>query len=301
MNYQNALTRLTDVKIEYSENTLLAPHTSFRIGGAARLAVFPSSCDEAVKVFDILREENIPTLVLGNGTNVLVSDDGYDGAAVILTGMRACSVSGKSITAEAGVPLTRLAGYAAKNSLAGLEFAYGIPGTLGGGIYMNAGAYGGDMSQVVTSSRYYDLASGECGTASGAAHEFAYRHSVYMDSTKVILSAALTLTHGERDEIEAKMNDYMSRRREKQPLEYPSAGSTFKRGNGFITSQIIDEVGLKGRRVGGAEVSEKHAGFVINRGGATAKDVLELIEIIKDEVKNKTGYDIECEVRYIGN
>ena len=301
MNYQNALTRLTDVKIEYSENALLAPHTSFRIGGAARLAVFPSSCDEAVKVFDILREENIPTLVLGNGTNVLVSDDGYDGAAVILTGVRECSVSGKSITAEAGVPLTKLAGYAAKNSLTGLEFAYGIPGTLGGGIYMNAGAYGGDMSQVVTSSRYYDLASGECGTVDGTSHEFTYRHSVYMDSTKVILSATLTLTHGERDEIEAKMNDYMSRRREKQPLEYPSAGSTFKRGNGFITSQIIDEVGLKGRRVGGAEVSEKHAGFVINRGGATAKDVLELIEIIRDEVKNKTGHDIECEVRYIGN
>lgn len=302
MNYQNALARLTDVKIEYSENTLLAPHTSFRIGGAARLAVFPSSCDEAVMVFDILREENIPTLVLGNGTNVLVSDDGYNGAAVILTGMRTCSVSGESITADAGVPLTRLAIEAAKNSLAGLEFAYGIPGTVGGGIYMNAGAYGGDMSQVVVSSRYYDLASGECGTVDdGTAHEFAYRHSVYMNSTKVILSATLTLTHSERDEIESKMNDYMSRRREKQPLEYPSAGSTFKRGNGFITSQIIDEVGLKGRRVGGAEVSEKHAGFVINRGGATAKDVLELIDIIKAEVKNKTGYDIECEVRYIGN
>ncbi len=301
MNYQNALTRLTDVKIEYSENTLLAPHTSFRIGGAARLAVFPKSRDEAVKVFDILRDENIPTLVLGNGTNVLVSDDGYDGAAVILTNMRACSVSGESITAEAGVPLTRLAIAAAKDSLAGLEFAYGIPGTVGGGVYMNAGAYGGDMSQVVVSSEYYDLASGERGTVSGAAHEFSYRHSVYMDSKRVILSATLTLIRGERSEIEAKMNDYMSRRREKQPLEYPSAGSTFKRGNGFITSQIIDEVGLKGRRVGGAEVSEKHAGFVINRGGATAKDVLELIYIIKAEVKNKTGYDIECEVKYIGN
>ncbi|MBQ8250174.1 MAG: UDP-N-acetylmuramate dehydrogenase [Clostridia bacterium] len=299
MDYTCALTRLTDAKIEYSENTPLAPFTSFRIGGAARIAVFPKSCDEAAVVFDILRGESVPTVVLGNGTNVLVSDDGYNGAAVILSGLRSCTVSGETITADAGVPLTGLALTAAKHSLTGLEFAYGIPGTLGGAIYMNAGAYGGDMSQVTVSSRYYDLESGEVGVITGEAHEFAYRHSVYMDSSKVILSVTLQLALGERSEIEAKMNDFMSRRREKQPLEYPSAGSTFKRGNGFITSQVIDEVGLKGRSVGGAEVSEKHAGFVINKGGATAKDVLSLIDIIKSEVKQKTGYDIECEIRYI--
>ena len=301
MNYTRALSRLTDAKIEYSENTPLAQYTSFRIGGQARIAVFPKSCDEAVTVFDILRTEAVPTVILGNGTNVLVSDDGYNGAAVILSGLRSCTVSGGMITADAGVPLTSLALTAAKNSLSGLEFAYGIPGTLGGAIYMNAGAYGGEMSQVIASSRYYDLATGECGVIAGEAHEFAYRHSVYMDSTKVILSAAIQLTPGQRDYIEERMNGYMSKRREKQPLEYPSAGSTFKRGNGFITSQVIDEVGLKGRRVGAAEVSEKHAGFVINKGGATAKDVLALVEIIKNEVKEKTGYDIECEIRYIGS
>ena len=301
MDYTRTLTRLTDAKIEYSQNIPLAQYTSFRIGGEAKIAVFPKSCDEATTVFDILCEEGIPTVVLGNGTNVLVSDDGYNGAAVILSGLRSCTVSDEFITADAGVSLTHLALTAAKHSLTGLEFAYGIPGTLGGAIYMNAGAYGGDMSQVTVSSRYYDLESGELGKIEGDAHEFAYRHSVYMDTAKVILSVTLRLAVGERCEIEAKMNDFMSRRREKQPLEYPSAGSTFKRGNGFITSQVIDEVGLKGRCVGGAQVSEKHAGFVINKGGATANDVLSLIDIIKAEVKQKTGYDIECEVRYIGN
>ncbi len=299
MDYTCAVARLTDAKIEYSENTPLAPLTSFRIGGNARIAVFPKSCDEVITVFDILRLEAVPTVVLGNGTNVLVSDDGYNGAAVILSGLRSCTVSGESITADAGIPLTGLALTASKHSLSGLEFAYGIPGTLGGAIYMNAGAYGGDMSQVTVSSRYYDLTSGEVGVITGGEHEFAYRHSVYMDSTKVILSVTLQLKTGDKSEIEAKMNDFMSRRREKQPLEYPSAGSTFKRGNGFITSQVIDEVGLKGRSVGGAQVSEKHAGFVINKGGAVAKDVLALIDIIKKEVKEKTGYEIECEIRYI--
>ena len=299
MNYKNAALRLMDAKIEYGENTPLAPYTSFRIGGAARLVVFPKSCDEALAAFDILRGEGARVMVLGNGTNVLVADEGYDGAAVILSGMRSYTVDGEYITADAGVPLTKLALIAAKDSLSGLEFAYGIPGTLGGGVYMNAGAYGGEMAQVVVSTRYYDLETGECGTCDGAAHEFAYRHSVYMDSSKIVLSATVKLARGDKGEIEAAMADYMSRRRDKQPLEYPSAGSVFKRGRGFITAQKIDEAGLKGRRVGGAEVSEKHAGFIINKGGATAKDVLALIEIIKAEVYEKFALEIECEVRYI--
>ena len=213
--------------------------------------------------------------------------------------MRTYAVEGEHITADAGIPLTKLASVAAKEWLSGLEFAYGIPGTLGGGIYMNAGAYGGEMSQVVVSSRYYDAATGECGIYDGAAHEFAYRHSAYMDSAKIVLSATMKLTRGDKNAIEAAMADYMSRRRDKQPLEYPSAGSVFKRGNGFITAQKIDEAGLKGRTVGGAQVSEKHAGFIINKGGATASDVLELIEIIKTEVHEKFALYIECEVRYI--
>ncbi len=299
MNYTRAVTHLAAEKIEYGENMPLAPYTSFRIGGAARLAVFPRCIGDAVRTFNILREDNIPVTVLGNGTNVLVADEGYDGAVVILSGMREFSVDGEYITADAGVSVTYLASVAAKNSLSGLEFAYGIPGSVGGGIYMNAGAYGGELSQVVVRSCYYDLDTGEFGTIEGDAHEFAYRHSIYTDSKKVILSAKMKLSYGEKSEIEATMADYMTRRRDKQPLELPSAGSTFKRGNGFITAQKIDEAGLKGRRVGGAEVSEKHAGFIVNRGGATAGDVLSLIEIVKDEIKKQFGLDIECEVRYI--
>lgn len=299
MSYKSVMERLADAKIEYSENTVLAPYTSFRIGGPARIAAFPKNADEACLTFKMLREENVRTLVLGNGTNVLVADEGFDGAAVMLSGMRSCEVDGEYITADAGVPLTKLASVAAKNSLSGLEFAYGIPGSVGGGIYMNAGAYGGEISQVVVESRYHDLASGECGKFVGDEHGFAYRHSAYMDSDKVVLSAKIKLKQGDKSEIEAAMADYMSRRRDKQPLEYPSAGSVFKRGNGFITAQKIDEAGLKGRTVGGAQVSEKHAGFIINKGGATAKDVLELIEIIKNEVWEKFALEIECEVRYI--
>lgn len=299
MDYTRTIEALEALKIEYSENTPLAPYTSFRIGGAARLAVFPKSRDEAVRVFDLLRSEDVPTVILGNGTNVLVSDEGFDGAAVMLSGMRSISFDGCSAVADAGAPMTKLAIEAAKRSLTGLEFAYGIPGTLGGGVYMNAGAYGGEMAQVVTASEYYDLDTGECGTVIGDAHEFAYRHSVYMNSHKVILSVSVEFTPGNKSEIEACMNDLMSRRREKQPLDMPSAGSTFKRGNGFITAQKIDEAGLKGRSVGGAQVSEKHAGFIVNRGGATAKDVLDLIEVVKSEIKEKFGLELECEVRYI--
>ncbi len=299
MNYTSVMERLADAKIEYSENAVLAPYTSFRIGGPAHIAAFPKNADEACLTFKILRDGGVRTLILGNGTNVLVADEGFDGAAVILSGMRSCEVDGEYITADAGVPLTKLAYVAAKNSLSGLEFAYGIPGSVGGGIYMNAGAYGGEISQVVVESRYYDLVSGECGKLIGDEHNFAYRHSAYMDSDKVILSAKLKLQPGDKAAIEATMADYMSRRRDKQPPEYPSAGSVFKRGNGFITAQKIDEAGLKGRCVGGAQVSEKHAGFIINKGGATAKDILRLIEIIKSEVYEKFALEIECEVRYI--
>lgn len=299
MDYTRVMERLTAAKIEYSENMPLAPYTSFRIGGPAHLLVFPKNANEACLTLEVLRDDGVRTLVLGNGTNVLVADEGFDGAAVILSGMRSCEVDGEYITADVGVPLTKLASVAAKNSLSGLEFAYGIPGSVGGGVYMNAGAYGGEMSQVVVESRYYDTVTGELGVIDGAEHNFAYRHSAYMDSDKVILSAKMKLVHGDKTQIEAAMADYMSRRRDKQPLEYPSAGSVFKRGNGFITAQKIDEAGLKGRTVGGAQVSEKHAGFIINKGGATARDVLELIEIIKNEVYEKFALEIECEVRYI--
>lgn len=299
MKYTRTIEALRELKIEYGENTPLAAYTSFRIGGPARIAVFPKSRDQAVRVFDLLREENIRILVLGNGTNMLVSDKGFDGAAVILTGLRGLSVNGDTITSDAGVPLTKMSIEASKLSLTGMEFAYGIPGTVGGGVYMNAGAYGGDMSQVVVRSEYYDLSTGKYGVLEGDGHGFAYRRSAYTDTDLVILSVTVKLKCGDREEITATMNDLMSRRREKQPLDMPSAGSTFKRGNGFITAQKIDEAGLKGMRIGGAQVSTKHAGFIVNLGDATASDVLALIEAVKDEIRKKFGLELECEVKYV--
>ncbi len=299
MKYLAIEKKLSELEIKYGRDIPLSSYTSFGIGGEVSLAVFPDGSDKVTKILNLLRENDVRVLILGNGSNVLIDDKGFEGVAVILSGLRGCSVDGTKIYAEAGVPLTGLSLTAQKNSLAGLEFAYGIPGTVGGGVYMNAGAYGGDMSQVVTDTRYYDMNTGEIGIFTGDENDFAYRHSVYSDSNKVILSANFELKQGDKVKIKETMDDYMNRRREKQPLEYPSAGSVFKRGEGFITAKLIDEAGLRGRRVGGAEVSEKHAGFIVNHGGATAADVLSLIEIIKTEVKNKFGCDIHCEIRYI--
>ena len=299
MNYSSLSRTLSELGIENIPDCRLAPYTTFKIGGAARLAVFPKSTDEAINALRLIGEADVRLLVLGNGSNVLIADEGFDGAAVILSKMKNYSVDRNLIRADAGISLTRLSSIAAGESLTGLEFAYGIPGTVGGGVFMNAGAYGGDIGSVVISSRWYDQATGETGEYEGAAQDFSYRHSIYMDERKIILSAVFGLSDGDHDGILATMEDYMSRRREKQPLEYPSAGSVFKRGNGFITARLIDEAGLKGRSVGGAKVSEKHAGFIVNTGGATSDDVLRLIDIIRREVREKTGHTIECEVRYI--
>ncbi|MBQ8509056.1 MAG: UDP-N-acetylmuramate dehydrogenase [Clostridia bacterium] len=300
MDFTRVTHLLTDKGIAFSENRPLSEFTSFHIGGPAALMVFPGSVDEAAAALTILREESCERVtVLGNGTNLLAADEGYDGAVVVLSGMKNITFADGLLRADAGVSVTALSGKAAKLSLTGLEFAYGIPGTVGGGIYMNAGAYGGEMAQVVAASRWYDLDTGEVGVTVGDAHGFSYRRSCYMGSRRVVFSADFRLEPGNAEEITARMNDYMSRRREKQPLEYPSAGSVFKRGNGFITAKLIEEAGLKGRSVGGAQVSEKHAGFIVNRGGARAADVLALIGIIKSTVKEKFGAEIECEVRYL--
>ncbi len=301
MNYKNLASVLNSEGIEAVESCPLAQHTTFKIGGAAKLAVFPKSADEAISLFDRLRTLETKVLLLGNGSNVLISDKGFDGVAVITDRMKAFSRNGDTLEAEAGLSLTRLASLAADASLSGLEFAYGIPGTVGGGIFMNAGAYGGELGSLVSSSRWYDLETGEVGEYSNSEQSFSYRHSVFMDEKKLVLSSVFKLSRGNEADIRAKMNDFMSQRREKQPLELPSAGSVFKRGNGFITAKLIEEVGLKGRRIGGAEVSKKHAGFIVNLGGATSDDVLRLIDEIKREIFEKTGFTIECEIRYIGS
>lgn len=290
-------------ELDYAKNVILAPYSSFRIGGAADFAVWPYSRAALLDVLTALRRLSIRNDVFGNGSNVLFADEGYRGVVVFTTKMNRVVFQDGIIWADAGASFTGLAVRALQEGLTGLEFAYGIPGTVGGAIYMNAGAYDGEIAQVCTETTVYDPTQALLGGISevrGEAQGFGYRTSVFQSIDGVaILSGKFQLKHGDPAEIKAKMDDLMARRRDKQPLEYPSAGSTFKRAPGYFTAKLIHEAGLKGATVGGAQVSEKHAGFVINRGDATAKDVLTLIEQIKEGVWKYAGVAIECEVRII--
>jgi UDP-N-acetylmuramate dehydrogenase len=237
---------------------------------------------------------------VGRASNLLFDDDGYRGAVVSTAGLHMLVREGNTLTVGAGVPLTAAARAALDASLTGLEFAYGIPGSCGGAVYMNAGAYGGEISQCLLFSRAYHVPSGEIRKLCAEEHRFGYRTGVYREHPEwIILSAQVRLAPGDAEAIRAAMDDHMRSRAEKQPLEYPSAGSVFKRYPGRYTAQMIDEAGLKGRRIGGAEVSEKHAGFIVNRGGASSADVLALIEEIRRTLAARYGVDIETEVIYI--
>ena len=281
-------------------------HCSFRTGGPADLFLRVSSREELESVLRILKEVQIPAYLLGRGTNVLIADEGIRGAVVTMADhMDRIEVSGNAIRAEAGAPLSRIAAAAKEHGLTGLEFAAGIPGSLGGAILMNAGAYGGEMKQVVREvTMWKEPGAGESSgeaqegtlvTIPGEEMEFGYRTSRVKREGGIVLSAVFELEEGDPAEIAAKMEDLAARRRDKQPLEYPSAGSTFKRPEGSYASLLIDQCGLKGMSRGGAQVSEKHSGFVINKGDATCSDVLELCEDIKKIVFDKTGFRLELE------
>lgn len=284
--------------ISYIENEPMALHTTFKIGGPARLAVFPKNENEISDVIKKCKEENVRYMVVGNGSNLLVADEGID-AVVILLGKEFGEVKlidDTTIFAEAGAPLMKVCRFALENGLTGLEFAYGIPGSCGGGAFMNAGAYGGELGDVMFCCDHIDK-DGNKGSLQGDDLKLAYRHSAYYENGCVITGAYFKMQKADKEEIKAKMNDYMSRRRDKQPLEYPSAGSTFKRPEGNFAGALIEQCGLKGTSVGGAEISTKHAGFVINKGGATCKDVLDLCKKVADTVKAEKGIDLEMEVR----
>ena len=285
--------------IEYEKDVDLSLRSSFRIGGKAKYGVWPKSESAFCAVIDYLTEEKIKFTVLGNGTNVLFSDEGYDGVVVFTTSLKKIRCSRNTIYAEAGASFTNLAAFARNSGLSGLEFAYGIPGTVGGAVYMNAGAYDGEVSKILQKSAYFDPVLSKRGELYNRSHEFGYRESAYMKNGCVILSASFELVPGDVDEINTKMEGFLAARREKQPLEYPSAGSAFKRYPGYFTAKLIDEAGLKGLTVGGAQVSLKHAGFIINKGGATSSDVKTLIKRIQDVIFEKNGIRIEREVRYI--
>lgn len=277
----------------------MAKHTSFRIGGPARRMAQPKSREQLVVLMGFLQESGIEPLLIGNGTNLLVADEGLD-TVVIDTSACFTALSltgGGEITADAGVSLARLAVFAWKQGLAGLAFAHGIPGTLGGGVVMNAGAYGGELKDVITevTALYPDGVR----TLRGGELDFSYRHSVFSDGEGIVLGAKLKLEAGDRDAIKAEMDALMARRKASQPLELPSAGSTFKRPTGYFAGPLIEGCGLKGTRIGGAEVSTKHAGFVVNVGGATCEDVLRLIETVQRTVFDAHGVMLEPEVRII--
>ena len=282
------------------EHEPMSKHTSFRIGGPVRALVQPQSAEEVSAVCRLLRDAGVKPLILGNGTNLLVTDEPLNRVAVQFgERMSAIVPEGETgLRAECGVTLARLAGEAQRLGLAGLEFAHGIPGSLGGGVSMDAGAYGGELKDVVVSTRYLDeeLNERECV---GDEHDFAYRHSRFSDTDCVILESTVRLTPDDPDAIMERMMTLREKRRASQPLEMPSAGSTFKRPVGGYAAALIDQAGLKGYAIGGAQVSEKHAGFVINRGGATFDDVMRLIDHIRSEVLRTSGIELETEVKII--
>lgn len=298
--FKRNLGALTDEVALYPDEPM-SRHTSFRIGGPADLLVSPKSERALCGAAQAARAAGLPLTVIGNGSNILVRDEGIRGVVLCIGGDYAgIQIEGTRLTAQTGALLSVLANEAQRAGLSGLEFAGGIPGSLGGALFMNAGAYDGQMADVVLSSRYYDVGNGRIRTLTGREHAFSYRASTYKSHPGwIALSAELQLREGDPAAIRAKMDGFAARRRDKQPLQYPSAGSTFKRPAGYFAGKLIQDAGLMGYTVGGAQVSEKHAGFVINRGGATCADVLALMAHVQDEVKRQFGVQLEAEVRVL--
>lgn len=279
------------------ENLPLTKHSSFKIGGCADLAAFPRTKEELASLVALAKKENVKTLVVGNATNILFDDAGFRGLVVFTTAMKTVTWGEDFVEAEAGASLTAIAGEAARRGLSGLAFAYGIPATVGGAVYMNAGAYDAEISRILTESTYFD---GEnIRTRALADHAYGYRKSIYQTNGDIILSARFSLQKGNIEELQKLCEERMKARKEKQPLEFSSAGSVFKRPEGYFAGALIEKCGLKGYRIGGAEVSEKHAGFIINRGGATSSDVLSLIEYIRAEVMKAFDVYLETEIVHI--
>lgn len=292
------LLQLADIPLKQGEP--MCRHTSFQIGGPVAVMVFPENVEQMQEIFKIAAQFHISPMILGAGSNILAPDQGLDTVVIeTRTNMnQAQRLEDGTITAQCGMTMARLATIAMEHGYTGLEFAHGIPGTVGGGVYMNAGAYGGEMQQVVTNVTAMDR-KGHVLELPAEELRLSYRHSRFMEEDLVILSATVRLQKGEREEIRAKMAELMTRRRTSQPLEYPSAGSTFKRPVGGYAAALIEASGLKGFRVGDAQVSEKHAGFVVNRGRATSHDVLELMKQVQERVQADSGICLEPEVRIL--
>ena len=293
--------------LELLRDEPMSRHTTFRVGGPVPLMALPKSIEEINQILSVsCLEFGVRPFFMGKGSNLLVDDRGAGLLAVKTDGLDRLELGedGRTVIAGSGVPLARLSNFALEHGLAGLEFAQGIPGSVGGGVYMNAGAYGGEMGQVVAAVSCVGMPDEET-VREHLDPQFSYRHSVYQEAHDFIREVHFLLEPGDSAEIKAKMDDFAARRREKQPLEYPSAGSAFKRppavdGKPVYAAALIEQCGLKGLRVGGAQVSEKHAGFIVNRGGATCKDIVELMAQVRDRVFRETGIVLEPEIRYLG-
>jgi len=296
LNYSELLSKKN---IEFMQNEPMCKHTTFRIGGSADYYVLPDNEEEMIWAFDNAYEADMPVFVCGNLSNIVFADEGFGGVVIDTRAMNRLAVDGNLILAQAGASLTSVARLALERGLSGLEFSYGIPGTVGGGVFMNAGAYGGMMSDVVYSVRAYDIATKKIVELREAECEFSYRHSVFSEGGMLVLSCVFALKDGERESIRYLMNERMQARRDKQPLELPSAGSVFKRPEGYYVGAMIEELGLKGFRVGGIQVSEKHAGFMVNVGGGTCADLITLITIVKEKVLDAYGVALECEIGFV--
>ena len=281
-------------------NEPMASHTTFRIGGPADYFVMPETVEELRDILALCKEEGLPYFILGNGSNLLVGDKGFRGVVIQLyKNFDGLSIEGTKVTAKSGAMLIRVAKEAGKAGLTGLEFASGIPGTIGGAMVMNAGAYGGEMKDVVTAVTVLTK-DGDIKTLTGSEMNFRYRGSVVEDEGYIVLETVMELKIGNLEEIQARIDELSLQRRTKQPIEYPSAGSTFKRPEGYFAGKLIQDTNLRGYQVGGAQVSEKHCGFVINAGGATAADVMQLMQDVSDKVNAQFGVTLEPEVKRIG-
>ena len=287
--------------MQYCEDLCLKDYSTFNIGGPCDMAVFPKNTDELIFAVELAQSNEVGFEVIGKGSNILFLDDGFRGMMIFTSQMRQISrTNEKCIVAGAGANLTAISVAAARYELSGLEFACGIPGSCGGAVYMNAGAFGGEISDVLEYSEYYDTTLKKLFVLNNRDHGFSYRHSVYQNrKDRIITEVGFNLTEDAVENIRATMEEYTQKRRSSQPHEFPNAGSIFKRPDGGYAAKMIDECGLKGTSIGGAQVSEKHAGFIVNRGNAKAKDVLELIDIIKQRVFHRFGVILECEIRII--
>lgn len=287
-------------EIEVVANEPMSRHTTFAIGGPADLFISPKTTEQLAGALGAIRRCGVPFLVLGNGSNMLVADAGYRGAVICTTEMDDVRAGEDgTLVAQAGALLGRVARRAQRAGLTGAEFSGGIPGSVGGAVFMNAGAYDGQMAGIVEKTEYLDGEGNLC-TLTGEEHCFGYRSSAFRAHPDwTVVRTTMRLQPGDPAAILDKMNDFAQRRRDKQPLNYPSAGSTFKRPEGYFAGRLIEDAGLKGVSVGAAQVSEKHAGFLINRGGATCDEMLRLIELVQQRVREKFGVELECEVRIV--